>query len=333
MAVVAGQAGVSVATVSRVLNRDTRVSPDARERVERVIREIGYTPNAAARSLRSRATRQLSLVVDDIGNPAYVEIMRAMQDVARESGFRLLVQSTDGRADDELAILQALGQRYVDGLVLTSISFTPEVVGELADTAVPVVVIGSVPEGVPVDTVSAAAAGGARAAVLHLAEQGGTRFAMVNGPAETRPAVSRLQGFRDGLVAIGAAAEPVVLHTAFTAEAGYEAATALLSRDERPDSILCANDQLAVGVVDACADQGIAVPGDIAVVGMDNTRDAELCRPRLSSVDLRFRDRGRIAGQMLLERIDGRYDGAVRRVQLDTDLVQRESSLRHQKEG
>lgn len=325
---VAATAGVSIATVSRVMNRDGRVRSESRSRVEAAIREIGYTPNAAARSLRSRSTRQLSLVVDDIGNPAYVEIMRALQGVAREHGYRLLVQSTDGRDAEEHEILQALGQRYVDGLVLTSTRFTTDVVRQLDRTPVPVVVIGTLPGDVRVDAVSSDARGGAHAAALHLVAQGGTSFAMINGPQDTRPATTRLRGFREGLTAAGIRRHPVVRHAPFTTGAGHRAMTDLLGRHGRPDSVLCANDLLAIGAIEACLDAGVDVPRDVAVVGMDNTRDALVCRPRLSSVDLRFLDRGRIAGQMLLERIDGRYDGAVRKVQLQTELFARGSSNR-----
>lgn len=322
-----------MATVSRVMNHDARVHSELRGRVEHAIREIGYTPNAAARSLRSRSTRQLSLVVDDIGNPAYVEIMRSLQNVVRDQGYRLLVQSTDGRDVEEREILEALGQRYVDGLVLTSTRFSADVVGQLNRVPVPVVVIGTPPGDVAVDAVSSDSRGGARAAVLHLVDQGCERLAMINGPEDTRPASNRLLGFRDGLEASATTSEPVIRHAPFTVEAGYRLAMEMLRHQKRPDGWLCANDQLAIGAIEACIDRGVDVPHEIAVVGMDNTRDALVCRPRLSSVDLRFPDRGRIAGRMLFDRIDGSYDGAARRVQLQTNLVARESSTRRKVAG
>lgn len=328
IAIVAARAGVSVASVSRVLNHDQRVGTDVRSRVEAAVREIDYTPNAAARSLRARSTRQISLVVDDIGNPAYVEVMRSLQEVARQHGLRLLVQSTDGRLEEELGILHDLGQRYVDGVVLTSTRFAPKLARRLREPAVPVVVIGSLPDDLPVDSVGADARGGARDAVQHLLEQGCTKLAMINGPVETLPARSRLQGFTDGLGAAGIRTEPAVQYAGFTSEAGYTAALKLLDARDRPDGVLCANDQLAIGALDACIDRGVQVPHELALIGMDNTREATVCRPRLSSVDLRFADRGRLAGQLLVDRIQGRYSGAARRVRVHTELVQRESSLR-----
>ncbi len=148
---------------------------------------------------------------------------------------------------------------------------------------------------------------------------------MVNGPIVTLPAKNRLQGFRD---AFGPDASPPVINAeAFTPEAGYDAAVQLLD-SVGADGIVCAADHLAIGTMNACIDRGLNVPGDVAIVGMDNSRDAMMSRPRLSSVDLHFADRGRLAGQMLFERIEGHYDGVARRRSVDTDLIVRGSSDR-----
>lgn len=297
-----------------------------RHRIKNAIRETAYTPKAAARSLRGRSTRQISLVVEDIGNPAYVEAMRSLQELVHEHGLRLLVESTYGQLEKELKVVQDLAERYVDGVVLFSTGFAPRLIQELQTPAVPIVVIGSVPQDIVVDSVGADAGGGARRAVEHLRHQGCRRVGMVSGPQGTLPAKSRLEGFREGLA--DHANAPVVHATAFTREAGYVATMSLLDTGDRPDALLCANDQLAVGALNACLDRGLRVPEDVALVGMDNSRDATICRPQLTSVDLRFADRGRLAGQMLLDRIHGRYDGAPRRQSVYTDLVIRGSSTR-----
>lgn len=352
---VADRVGVSVASVSRYLNGDPKVSTEMGTRIAAAIAEMDYTPKAAARSLRGQATRQLSLVVEDIGNPAYVEAMRSLQEVAHEHGMRLLVESTYGDVDKELKVVQDLAQRYVDGVVLFSTSFVPRLIKQLRTPAVPIVVVGSVPQDVLVDSVGADARGGAARAAQHLIEQGCRRIGMINGPRGTLPAKSRLQGFREGLAAVSSADDPTadhptadhptaddaasggrthltdapVIHAAtFTRESGYEAATTLLDSGTTVDGLLCANDQLAVGALNACLDRGLRVPEDVALVGMDNSRDATICRPQLTSLDLRFADRGRLAGQMLLDRISGNYDGAARRQIIHTDLVVRGSSTR-----
>lgn len=327
---VAAHAGVSVASVSRYMNGDPKVSAGMRARIESAVRATSYTPNAAARSLRGRATRQISLVVEDIGNPAYVEAMRSLEGVANEHGLRLLVESSYGELEKELQVVRDLAQRYVDGVVLFSTGFAPRLIKELRKPAVPVVVVGSVPQEIVLDSVGADARDGARRAAEHLLDQGCERIAMISGPQGTLPAKSRLEGFRTGLAGHPAPVDPPVVHAAaFTRAAGYDAANALLDSGVTPDGILCANDQLAVGALNACLDRGLRIPQDVALVGMDNSRDATICRPQLSSVDLRFADRGRLAGQMLLDRIQGRYDGAPRRQSVYTDLVVRGSSDRN----
>ncbi len=323
---VAARAGTSVASVSRVINDDRRVSPEMRARVNAAVLDTGYVRNAAARSLRGRSAHQISLVVDDIGNPAYVQAMRSLQDLAREHGLRLLVESTFGQLEEELKVMHALGERYVDGVVLASTRFAAPLIEELRSPAVPVVVIGSAPCEVQVDSVGADARGGARQATEHLRQQGCERIAMINGPLGTLPAKSRLAGFRDGFEP--EASPPVIHADAFTPDAGYEAAVQLLDSGASPDGILCAADPLAIGTLNACIDRGLDVPHDVALVGMDNGRDAMMSRPRLSSVDLHFADRGRLAGQMLLDRIQVRYDGAPRRQSVHTDLIVRGSSDR-----
>ncbi len=323
---VAARAGASVASVSRVLNDDRRVTPEMRTRVNAAVRDTGYVRNAAARSLRGRSSHQISLVVDDIGNPAYVEAMRSLQDLAREHGLRLLVESTFGQLEEELKVMHALGERYVDGVVLASTRFAAPLIQELRSPVVPVVVIGSAPCDVQVDSVGADARGGARAATEHLRQQGCETIAMINGPIGTLPAQSRLAGFRDGLEPD--ASPPVIHADAFTPDAGYEAAVRLLESGVSPDGILCAADPLAIGALNACIDHGLSVPDDVALVGMDNGRDSMMSRPRLSSVDLHFGERGRLAGHMLLDRIHGRYDGAPRRQIVHTDLIVRGSSDR-----
>lgn len=327
IATVAAQAGVSTASVSRVLNGDPSVGSDIRNKVEAAVAEMDYKPNAAARSLRAQDTRQVALVVDDIANPAYLDIVAAVQEVVREDGRRLLLLSSNGRDDEERAILDSLGQRFVDGLVMTSTRFSPSVVAALRQAPVPVVVIGSSSD-LPVDRVAVDAGAGVRTAVAHLADQGCHHLAMVNGPAHTLPAQSRLNGFLGG-AADAHVSVAVVLHgDDWDRESGRRAGLDMLDRANPPDAVLCANDQLALGVLDACYEQQVAVPDDLAVVGVDNSRDANVCRPRLTSLDLSFSERGRIAARLLLDRISGQVVGDAQDIQVETTLVTRASSQR-----
>ncbi|MEV5594267.1 LacI family DNA-binding transcriptional regulator [Streptomyces sp. NPDC052496] len=304
---IAARAGVSIASVSRVLNGHG-ARPDTVTRVERAAAELGYVANAVARSLKGGRSMQLTFAMQDIGNPAYVSMVREIQAVMKPAGYRLLLHSTDAVVADELAVLRDLADRTSDGLILCPIRVTPRHLEALARAARPVVVIGSLPDGPPhgplVDSVRADSVTGAAAAVRHLAETGRRRIAFVNGPADTVPGHHRALGYRTGLESCGIELDPTLTATTdFTVEAGAAALHGLL--DARPDldAVFCANDQLALGGSQALHSRGLSIPGDVAVVGMDDTLLARAGWPPLTSVDLGSAERGRIAAQMMLDRL------------------------------
>ncbi|WP_346777272.1 LacI family DNA-binding transcriptional regulator [Streptomyces sp. HNM0575] len=333
---IAERAGVSIASVSRVLNGHG-ARPETVRRVERAAAEVGYVPNAVARSLKGGRTRQLTFAMQDIGNPVYVAMVRQIQSIAKAEGYRLLLHSTDAVAEDELAVVRSLADRTSDGLILCPIRITPEHIEALRTAARPVVVIGSLPEEerVPVDSVRADSVAGAGLAVRHLAETGRRRIAFVNGPADTVPGRNRHLGYHRALAACGLRADPeLVVTTEFTIEAGASAMHRLLDRltaggagtsaggpgvsAHEPgdpggpglDAVFCANDQLALGASQALHSRGLRIPGDVAVVGMDDTVLVRAGWPPLTSVDLGSAERGRIAAEMLLERISGPRAGS-----------------------
>jgi LacI family transcriptional regulator len=301
---VARLANVSVASASRVLN-GIRTSPATLARVTAAAESVGYAPNAAARSLRSRRTGQIAFAMPDVGNPVYTTMVGSIQDVARVAGFRLLLHSTGADADDELAMVRDLKHRYVDGLILASLHLTEAHASELSRSAAPVVVIGRPTVGTTVDTVRANSRKGAAEAVRHLHAVGRTRIAFVNGPTHTAPGSSRRRGYLDGLRSCGLPRdeELVEVATDFMVEPGRRAAELLLAR-VRPDAILCANDLLAVGALAALRDARLDVPEQVALVGMDNSDLSALTWPALTTVDLGSFERARIAAELLFSRID-----------------------------
>ncbi|WP_425835038.1 LacI family DNA-binding transcriptional regulator [Streptomyces fractus] len=299
---IAERAGVSIASVSRVLN-GIGARPATVEKVERAAAELGYVPNAVARSLKDGRTRQLTFAMPDIGNPVYVAMVRAIQSVAKAAGYRLLLHSTDAVAEDELAVLRSLGDRTSDGLILCPIRITDAHVDALRTASGPVVVIGSLPNGVPVDSVRADSVEGVALAVRHLYETGRRRIAFVNGPADTVPGRKRGEGFRKALADCGLVYDPqLVVHTDFDIESGAAATEALL--DLRPDAVFGANDQLALGAARALHARGLRIPEDVAVAGMDDSVLAQAGWPPLTSVDLGSTERGRRAAELLLHRLN-----------------------------
>lgn len=302
LSTVARLAGVSVASVSRVLN-DLPATPEMERRVRDAAQQLGYVPDAAARSLRGRRTSQLALAVPDIGNPAYVAMMQALEATMNSAGYRLVLHSTGSDPSRSAEIIDNLRHRYVDGLIVTSIRVNDAYLRSLATAAAPVVVVGSLPEGFPVDNVRTDSALGVEMTVSHLCEGGRQSLGMLNGPADTLPGALRAEGFRRGLLANGlGTSAPIAYAPDFSHAAGREAAEALLGGHEL-DAVVCANDLMALAVMRCLSERGRKVPDEIAVAGMDDTELAALSTPSITSVSLESAKRGAVAARMMLERL------------------------------
>ncbi|MEV4755420.1 LacI family DNA-binding transcriptional regulator [Micromonospora sp. NPDC049559] len=299
---VAARAGVSIASASRVLN-GRGGSAETVRKVREAAAEVGYVPNAIARSLQSQRTGLVALAVADIGNPVYVAMMRAIEAVVASSGRQLLVHATGGQVANETDLLRRLAHRYVDGMILSPIRITDAHLGALVDSPVPVVVVGQLPEEAPVDNVRTDSAAGVALAVDHLVAAGRRRIGFVNGPLDTVPGAVRDAGFRAALARHGVALDERLVEVGdFQYAAGRDAAARLIARAD-PDALLCANDLIAVGALHALLSAGRRVPEEVALVGMDDTELAQMAFPQLSSVSLGSAARGRRAAELLLERI------------------------------
>jgi LacI family transcriptional regulator len=295
---------VSVASASRVLN-GIKTNPDTQSAVIEAAESVGYVPNAAARSLRSRRTGQIAFAMPDVANPVYTSMVSSIQAVARGRGWRLVLHSTGSDADEELETVRALRQRHVDGLILCTLNPTEAHVAELGKAAAPVVLISRPPKDTPVDTVRANSRKGAAEAVRHLRAAGRRSIAFINGPQHTTSGTSRRAGYLDGLRACGLERDDALIEVArdFMVEPGREAAERLIAR-ARPDAIFCANDLIAIGALAALRAANFEIPEDVAVVGMDNTDLAAVTWPTLTSIDLGSHERARIAAELLLKRIE-----------------------------
>lgn len=325
VSVVAERAGVSVASVSRVLN-GLPASTAMAARVQTAAAELGYLPDARARSLKVGRTEQLVLAVADVGNPVYVSMMRAVEAVVRSAGYRLVVSSTGSDHTEEVGVVRSLARGYADGLIISPLRVTDELVAEMVDSRSPIVVVGVLPADVQLDNVRADSPRGVRFALEHLHAAGRRRVALVNGPTDTVPGSARAQGFARNVLRLGLDDDPLLRVAAedFTFAAGRVAAAELLDRC-RPDGVLAANDLLAIGVLHELAARGLEVPREVAVVGMDDSELAPLASPALSSVGLGSADRGRLAAELLLDRIADPHRAA-RRLRVGPRLVVRASS-------
>lgn len=323
---VADHAGVSIASVSRALN-GLSVSDETAEKVSRAVKELGYVPNAAARSLQTGRTEQITFAVADVGNPVYVDMMHEVSRVVAASGYRLVLSSTGSEEAAQLDIIESLGRGYADGLLLSPLRVTPELVERLRERRFPIVIIGSLPAGVELDNVRADSPTGVGLAVRHLVEQGRRHIALINGPVDTVPGAARLRGYLLAMEehAITTQAEMQISAPDFTFKAGIRAANDLLDQ-AAPDAIVCANDLLAIATLKVLAKRGLRVPEDIALVGMDDTDLAELAIPSITSVNLGSRARARAAADLLLRRIENPSAG-IESVVIKPSLTVRESSV------
>lgn len=322
---VAARAGVSIASASRVLN-GVGGSPETVRKVRAAAAEVGYVPNAIARSLQSQRTGLVALAVADIGNPVYVAMMRAIEAVVAASGRQLLVHATGGDVAGEISLLRRLAHRYVDGMIVSPIRLTDHHLEAMVVSPVPVVVVGQLPDDAPVDNVRTDSRAGVGLAVDHLLAAGRQRIGFLNGPLDTVPGAARDAGFRAALANHGITVDETLIEVGdFQYAAGRAAAARLLARAE-PDALLCANDLIAVGALHALLSEDRRVPQDVALVGMDDTELAQMAFPQLSSVSLGSADRGRRAAELLLERI-AEPDLPPRRAHVAPSLAVRASSL------
>jgi LacI family transcriptional regulator len=311
MADVAREVGVSVMTVSRVVNKKGDVSEQTRQRVLNAIERLGYRPSAIARSLATRHTGTLGLVIPDVANPFFAEVARGVEHVAYAEGYNVFLCNTDEDPQRELDILESLEEKRVDGIVLCSSRLENEHLRAITESHGTVVLVnrrlqddGGATAAVLVDDVA-----GGRMATEHLLRRGHRKIGFLSGPSGSRSGRGRVEGYRQALGKVGIPVNPGWIRPcAPVAGAGREAARTLL--DEHPEitALLCYNDLVAVGALKACDARGCAVPEDLAVVGFDDIPLAELVTPALTTCRIPRHELGVHAVRLLLAEVEGGID-------------------------
>jgi DNA-binding LacI/PurR family transcriptional regulator len=332
---VARRAGVSVKTVSNVVNGYLHVSPGTRAKVDRALAELDYRPNLAARNLRRGSSGIVALAVPDLEVPYFAELAVHLVRAARGRGWTVLIDQTDGELERELLAMENFGTQLVDGLILSPISSGErELAARRATT--PMVLLGERVYDGPDDHVSIDNVASAATAVRHLLAIGRRRVAAIGQQSVFSAATARLrvQGYEQALVAAGLALDPdlVVATESFTRAEGAAAVDRLLSLPEPPDALFCFNDLLALGALRRLHERGCRVPGDVAVVGMDDVQDGRYSVPTLTTVRPDKERLAELAVELLAERITaaqagvGQAGGGGRRVEAPYELVVREST-------
>ncbi len=299
---VAREANVSVATVSRALNGHDNVAEPVRKLVRDVAKRLRYTPHAAARSLSSRSTQTLGVVLPDLYGEFFSELMRGIDGVATAHRWHLLVSSYHGDAQQRGAVLQAMRGR-VDGVLVLSpyAGDTEALVEDLPD--IPCVLINTPLADAALPVFSVDDHAGAMAMTRHLLASGYRRIAFIGGPERNHDAQQRLRGFREVMAAAGAQATAIELPGAFDEASGHQAGLALLALPELPDAVFAANDMMALGCLYALQQAGVRVPAQVAVAGFDDIPLARFVHPSLTTMQVSIAGLGEQAMTHLLQLI------------------------------
>jgi LacI family transcriptional regulator len=313
---VAAEAGVSVATVSRVFNEKGPIREETLQRVQDVARRLCYVPHAAARSLSSRSTKTIGVVLPDLHGEFFSEVIRGIDMAARDSGYHVLLSGSHADRDEMRAVVQAVRGR-VDGLIIMSPDLKPSALVADLPVSIPIVLLNSRVAGLPSITIDNA--GGARAMVQHLIGSGHDKIAFLTGPANNADAEQRRRGYLAGMSRRGLA--PLEIKGNFTEESGYEAAQHFVRLATRASAVFAANDAMAIGALAALTEAGVRVPDDVVLVGFDDVPIARFLSPPLTTVKVPIADLGRRGFEAILQ-----SSGSPRNVRLETTLVVRRSS-------
>jgi LacI family transcriptional regulator len=330
---VAAMAGVSIASVSFVLNArgaEMRIPEETRQKILGAVEALGYRPNASARELRTRRSHLLAVSIHDIQNHFYSALAVAVQEEAAAAGYDLMIFNTGHRPDRELAFLNTVLRRRVDGVITSALTVGADTLDPLVDADVPVVALSNVhTEFHPrVDYLVNDDARAAENAVRHLIELGHRRIGHLGGPRTLRVGRSRLEGYRAALAGAGLPIDPALeVEGTLMAHGSAEAGLLLLDAQPPPTAIFCANDAMALQVHFVIRQRGLRMPDDVALVGFDDVREATQVDPPLTTVANRSDEVGGQAVQLLLERMAMGRDQPGRIVQRPLPLITRESTL------
>ena len=328
---VAATAGVSLGTVSNVLNRPDRVSTRTRARVEAAMAELGFVRNESARQLRAGHSSALAYVMLDAGNPFFTDVAKGIEDAAEKADLSVFICNSDNRADRERSYLARLQEQRVQGILITPVSPQDPMLDEVAARGTPVIVVDRTRPGGTLCSVAVDDVTGGRIATEHLLELGHERIAFVGGPTSIGQVSDRLEGARQALAAAGLAPDRLVEVTtsALTVAEGRGGGERIagLSETHRPTAAVCANDLLALGLLQQCVSLGLQVPDDLAIVGYDDIDFAAAAAVPLTSVRQPRQRLGETAAELLLDEASN-PDHRHRQVVFTPELVVRASTRR-----
>lgn len=298
---VAREAGVSMATVSRVVNNNPNVKPQTRKKVFEAIERLGYRPNAVARGLASKKTTTVGVVIPDISNSIFSEVARGIEDIANMYHYNIILCNADKKKEKEIRVINTLLEKQVDGLLFMGGVVTDEHIQAFKTSAVPIVLCATTDENSTIASVDIDHEKAAFDAVNVLIEQGHRNIAMISGTLQD-PAngFARYQGYKNALEAAGIPVrEEYVRIGNYRYESGLEVTKHFIGLSDRPTAIFAATDEMAIGAIHTLQDSGLKVPDDMSVISVDNIRMASMVRPQLTTVAMPMYDIGAVSMRLL----------------------------------
>ncbi|MFF2092810.1 LacI family DNA-binding transcriptional regulator [Paenibacillus sp. NPDC058174] len=324
---VAQLAKVSVATVSRVLNGGSLVGAETREKVLSAVRQLNYTPNAMGKQLRSRKTMTLAVVISDIRVFYYAEIIQGIENMANSLGYKILICDAQNQLKKEQEFLSLLVNHTVDGLILITPKMSDKEIAAVADNGYSIGLIGRNIDHPKLPCSYTDNAKFGQQVIEHLVERGHRKIAFISGYADATDSFGRLEGYMKGLRDARLPFVPELIENGdFNEDQGYEAFMRLRARNEDFTAVFAANDEMALGVYKACAELGLAIPEQMAVVGVDNVRLTNYVKPPITSVQQPLYTMGALLTEKLIDQMNDNVWADKRQLKVDSSLVIKGSS-------
>lgn len=329
---VAQKAGVSITTVSHVINETRYVSDELTEKVYEAMRALNYRPNIIARSLRSGRTKTIGLVIPDISNPFFADFSRRIEDNGFAHGYNVILCNTDENPAKEEMYVNVLISKQVDGLIFFSSGNSKSFKNIVSLGEVPVVITDREPEEIDSDIVLIDNHAGGYQATQYLISLNHKRIACISGPSPIRPSAHRVEGYRSALEEAGIAIDEELIRSGdFRSLSGEREMRALLELSDPPTAVFACNDMMALGAMRAIKNANLNIPADISVVGFDNTPISALVYPQLTTISQPIKEMADLAVELLIEKIDIKEEQKrqkeltpeYKRIVLDTELVVR----------
>lgn len=322
---VAKVAGVSIATVSKVINNTGQISEKTRQRVLEVMKSLNYLPSAIASALTGKGTYTIGLLIPDLANPFFAEIARSVEDRGQELGFSVIMCSTDNNPEKEAKYFSLLKQKWVDGIILASGLQNESILTEYIDQNFPVALIAQDILTLTVDTVSVDDFMGGYQATSYLISLGHKKIGLL-AENNLHSSKQRVGGYRSALEEKGIPFDEGLLYLSDSSlEASIQQAGRILDRSERPSAIFASNDLLAIGIIQAARQRGILIPNELSLIGFDNTILAKTSDPALTTIAQPIREIGSLGVDFIIEKIKGKKNKK-KRILLQPEIIVRNST-------